>query len=116
MPLLSLILWFVLFIAFIFIVVGVALQIKNKNMLNKPSIMGISSLILEVLFFLLFFNEVLPRFNIKFVDILWIGIAIYGLVSGIREIRKNIIVSFLSIFLSILLVILLLLMKFITSM
>jgi len=116
MPLTSLILLFILFLAFIFIVVGVAFQIKNKNMLNKPSIVGISSLILEVLLFVLFFNEILPRFNETFAYILWIGVVIYGLISGIREFKNNIIVSLVSIYLSILLGILMLLLRFITSM
>lgn len=116
MPFTSLVMLLVLFLVLIFLVVGVTLHRKQRNTQNKPSLLGISSLFLQLALFVLFFTGVLTSFNEVFVDILWWGIVICGLAIGIKEIKTNVIVSMLTIFLSILLAIFMLLMLVITSM
>lgn len=48
MPFTSLVLLFALLLVLIFIVVGVTLQRKQRNTQNKPSLLGISSLFLQL--------------------------------------------------------------------
>ncbi|GGD13462.1 hypothetical protein [Pontibacillus salipaludis] len=112
----SLVMLLVLFLVFIFIAVGVTFHRKQRTTQNKPPLLAISSLFLQLVLFVLFFTEILVSFNEVFVDILWWGTVIYGLAIGIKEIKNNVIVSMLTIFLSILLAILNLLLLFITSM
>lgn len=116
MGLIGLIMLFVLFLALVFIVVGITLYRKRNNTPNKPTLLGFSALFLQLLLILLFFSEVFVNMNEKIVDILWWGTVLYGLIIGMKEVKNNIFVSLLSIFLSILLAIFMALMTFITSM
>ncbi len=111
----SLIMLFVLVLAFLFIVVGVTLY-KKKKTRNKPSILGVCSLVLQLLLFVLFFSGIIAKFNETLATIYWLGTIIFGLVVGVIEIKRNIFISLASIFLSILLAILMFLMLLITSM
>ncbi|NRD79914.1 hypothetical protein HPT25_21500 [Bacillus sp. BRMEA1] len=112
----SLIILFVLFLVFIFIVIGVTLHHKQRNTQTKPSLLGFSILFLQVGLFVLFFTDILASFNKVLVDIVWWGTVMCGFAFGIWQIKNNVIVSMLAIFISILLAILMRLMLFITSM
>ncbi|MDQ0226029.1 hypothetical protein [Metabacillus niabensis] len=111
----SFIMLFVVCLAFLFFVVGVTLY-KKKKTTNKPSILGVCSLLLQLILFVLFFSGILEKFNETVANIYWLGTIIFGLVVGVKEIKRNIIISLASIFLSILLAILMFLMLLITSM
>ncbi|WP_432356028.1 hypothetical protein [Sporosarcina sp. A2] len=107
---------FVIFLIFIFIVVGALLRFKKEDTQKNPSLLGSSSLLLQLLLIVLFITGVLENFNETLFDLIWWSTVICGLTLGIREFKSNIIVSLLNILLSILLAIFMLLLLFITSM
>jgi hypothetical protein len=100
----------------IFIVVGALLRFKKGDTQKNPSLLGISSLLLQLLLIVLFISGVLENINETLFDVIWWSTVICGLTLGIREIKINIIVSLLTILLSILLAIFMLLLLLITSM
>lgn len=116
MPLSSFLLLFVVLLCFGLIVVGVTRYRTQKSRFNKPTILGISSLLLQILLYVLFFSERLSNLNEMTVNIIWWGTVIFGFVIGIRESKNNIVVSLVSCFLSVLLALLKLLLLLITSM
>lgn len=118
MSLTSIIMQFILFLALVFIVVGVTIYRKRKgnNESNKPTLLGISAIILQILLIIFFFSEVLANMNEKIADLVWWGVVLYGIIIGIKEFKNSVFVSFLSIFISGLLAVFMILMIFITSM
>lgn len=118
MSLMILIMLFFLFLALVFIVIGVTIYRKRKrnNVSNKPTLLGISAIIFQILLIIFFLSEVLANMNEKIADVLWWAVILYGIVTGIKEFKKNIFVSLLSIYISILLAVLMGLTIFIAAM
>lgn len=114
MSFIGLVMLFVVFLVFVFIVVGLIMHRRNTQ--NKPSLLGVGVLLLQLLLIVLFFTEISARFNEVFFDILWWVTVVCGLIVGIRKVKNNVIISMSNIFLSILLAIFMLLLLFITSM
>lgn len=110
----GLIMIFVLFLIWVFIVVGVIS--RHRNTQNKPSLWGVGVLLLQLLLIVLFFTEITAKFNELFFDILWWTIVASGLIIGIGKFKNNVILSILNIFISLILAIFMLLLLFITSM
>ncbi|GAB4074530.1 hypothetical protein GCM10028778_20330 [Barrientosiimonas marina] len=117
MSFMELIMLFVLFLTLVFIAAGVIIYRKKPSMMRKPTLIGISALVLQILLILsLFFNKALVNVDEKIFNVVWWGIVLYGFIIGIKEVKNNILVSLLSIFLSILLTIYMALGLFIISM
>lgn len=91
--------------------------VLNKNKaLGRPSNAGLGILLLQVGLLVLFFSGVLDKFNTLLFDIVWWGSILAGMVFGIREFRRNIVVSLLLLLLTVVFMMFMVLMLLIGSM
>lgn len=113
MGLVSLLILLLVFLAFVFIIISFIAKAKGQS---KPSKLGISALLLQLLFLILFFKEAFVDLNEVLVDILWWAVIIYGCIIGMKERKYHLPTSLLILFCSVVLTMFMLLGIFITSM
>lgn len=86
-------------ILIVLILLGIVVYSRNKA-LARPSTFALGILLLQVGLFVLFFTGVLENGNIVIFDVVWWASIVSGLVFGIREYKRNIIVSVLLLLLT----------------
>jgi len=95
------------------VVIGAVLHSKYPQ--HKPSLLGVLTLIIQLLLFVFFFSDT-TEYNETLLQIVWWTISVGGFVVGLIKIKHNVIMSLVNIFLSGLLSVFMLLLMFITSM
>lgn len=95
--------------------VAIGAVLHSKYPQCKPSLLGVLTLIIQLLLFVFFFSDT-TEYNETLIQSVWWSVSIGGLVVGIIKIKHNAIMSLVNIFLSGLLAVFMLLLMFITSM
>ena len=115
----SLILKFSMYIIFIYVVVctiAFILHIKKKYILRKPSRYLIVTLFFQISVLVLFYKGFFAFLNETIINTIWWGSVVAGVIFGLREFKKNIIVSGFSVLMSVFLAGLMIVISLITSM
>ncbi|MBB4822824.1 hypothetical protein HNO89_000042 [Sporosarcina luteola] len=109
-------LFVLLALALLFVSVGMTIFSRNRDTQRKPTITGWLALVFQIGMFIAFVIGSFANSPDLLLDILWWSVVIFGLISGVRQIRTNVFIAMLTIFISMFMAAFMLFLVFITSM